>query len=90
MLDRLGGRDMVIRVLTAAVVIGVGVWVVSQAVLYFLVLRSDQGFSGGWVRWLQILNQVSYAVWLGPLALMLLLWLRERLLPSAETDHTGP
>ena len=88
-LDRLGGRDVVIRVLTAAVVFGVGVWVVSQALLYVVVFRSNPGIEG-WVRWLQILNLVSYAVWLGALALTLLLWLRERLLPPAETDHTSP
>lgn len=84
-MDRLGGRARVIRFLTAAVVIGVGVWIVSQAFLYIIVFRSDQGF-GGSVRWLQIVNLVSYAVWLGALALMLLLWLRERLLPSTQAD----
>jgi len=34
MLERVGGRDRIISLLTAVVVIGVGVWIVAEAVLY--------------------------------------------------------
>lgn len=91
-LDRLGGREKVIGILTASVVIGICVWIVSQVALYLFIYSQSLPSLGseGWVKWAQILSQVSYAVWLGALALLLLLWLRERLagptVPPSEHD----
>jgi hypothetical protein len=84
-LDRLGGREKVIGILTASVVIGICVWIVSQIALYLFIYSGSLPSLSieGWVKWAQILSQVSYAVWLGALALLLLLWLRDRLVGSA-------
>jgi len=53
MLERVGGRDRIISLLTAVVVIGVGVWIVAEAVLYIGVFGSGDGggFTVGWIKW---------------------------------------
>ena len=77
LLDRVGGRDRIISLLTAVVVIGVGVWIVAEAVLYIGVFGfgDDGGFTVGWIKWAQIVSRLANDVWLGALALLLLLWL---------------
>jgi hypothetical protein len=76
LLDRLGGRDRIISLLTAVVIIGLGVWIVAEAVLYIAVFGSaNNGASGSWVTWTQIVSRLANDVWLGALALLLLLWL---------------
>jgi hypothetical protein len=93
LLDRAGGRDRIIRLLTAVVVIGVGVWIVAEAVLYIGVFGfgDGSGFTVGWIKWAQIVSRLANDVWLGALALLLLLWLVSTLnasspLPSGRAD----
>lgn len=92
MLDRLGGRENVIRCLTVTVVIGILVWIVTEAASYVaifgIVQRTLPSFTN-WFAWTQIVSRVAYDVWLGSLALVLLLWLIERLAgsPSPPPEH---
>ena len=93
LLDRAEGRDRIISLLTAAVVIGVGVWIVAEAVLYIAVfgLANDGAFSGSWITWTQVVSRLANDIWLGALALLLLLWLVSTLkgsssLPSGVAD----
>ena len=94
MLDRLGGRERVIGVLAAAVVIGVVVWIVTETAFYLAIFGfgGDGGFrSDSWTGWAQILSRIAYDVWLGALALLLLLWLLTRMAgsSSAPDEHPG-
>lgn len=77
LLDRLGGRDRIISLLTTVVVIGLGVWIVAEAVLYIAVFgfANNGAFSGSWITWTQVVSRLANDVWLGALALLLLLWL---------------
>jgi hypothetical protein len=93
-LERLGGRERVIGVLAAAVVIGVGVWIVTETAFYLAIFGfgGDGGFrSDSWMGWAQILSRIAYDVWLGALALLLLLWLVTRLAgaPSLTNERNG-
>ena len=93
LLGRLGGRDRVISLLTAVVVIGLGVWIVAEAVLYIAVFgfANDGAFSGSWITWTQVVSRLANDVWLGALALMLLLWLVSSLNGSSSppADRIG-
>ena len=86
-LDRLGGRDKVIRLLTGVVVIGIPVWIVAEAVLYIAIFGfgGNGGFTSSWIKWAQILSRVANDVWLGALALLLLLWLVSSLAGSSSS-----
>ena len=99
LLDRLGGRDRIISLLTAVVVIGLGVWIVAEAVLYIAVFgfANNGGFTVRWITWAQIVSRLANDVWLGALALLLLLWLVSTLegldlasRASAATDTETP
>jgi hypothetical protein len=92
-LDRLGGRDRVIASLAATVVVGIGVWILTEAAFYLAIF----GYGGNdplstWTRWAQIVSRVAFVVWLGALALLFLLWLLTQLRASSttSTDHDGP
>ena len=94
MLDRLGGRSRTIGLLTGVVVIGIGVWIVAEAVLYIGVFGFGDGggFTVGWIKWAQIVSRLANDVWLGALALLLLVWLVGTLrgsssLPSRSADE---
>ena len=82
-----------IGLLTAVVVIGIGVWIVAEAVLYIAVfgLANDGGYSGSWITWTQVVSRLANDVWLGALALLLLLWLVSSLNGSTSppTDRKG-
>jgi hypothetical protein len=86
LLLRLGGRSRVIGALTAAAVIGVVVWIVAEAVLYVAVFGSANNgtFSGSWITWTQVVSRLANDVWLGALALLLLLWLVSSLAGSSS------
>jgi hypothetical protein len=92
-LDRLGGRDRVIGVLAAAVVIGVVVWIVTETAFYIAIFgfEGNGRVDGTWIQWAQILSRLAYDVWLGALALLLLLWLSIRLggERSIPNEHSG-
>jgi hypothetical protein len=91
LLDRVGGRDRIISLLTAVVVIGVGVWIVAEAVLYIGVFGFGDGggFTVGWTKWAQIVSRLANDVWLGALALLLLLWLVSTLTGSSSLPSVG-
>ena len=93
MLDRVGGRERVIGVLAAAVVIGIVVWVVTETAFYIAIFGFEESgrVDGTWIQWAQILSRLAYDVWLGALALLLLLWLLARLggSPSRTNDRNG-
>jgi hypothetical protein len=79
LLGRLGGRERVTRVLSGAVAIGVVVWIVTEAAFYIAVVGwGANGSFSGWMGWAQVLTRVAYDVWLGALALLLLIWLAPR------------
>ena len=81
-----------IGVLTTAVVIGVVLWIVIEAAFYIAIFGfGDGGFASTWVKWANVLSRVAYDVWLGALALLLLLWLVPRVAVSASptTDRNG-
>lgn len=87
-LDRLGGREKVIRLLSAAVICGVVAWIVSESAFWIYIYVFSQTTSPSatnWVTWAQVFSRVAYDVWLGALALLLLIWLTERL-----RDTAGP
>lgn len=74
-------RFGLIRVLGVVVVVGVIVWVVagvgygsSIAGLY----RSGNGPQSRWWLWFQVADTISYHVWVGALAVLLVLWLWQR------------
>lgn len=93
LLTRLGGRSKVIRILTWAVLVGVVVWIASDAVYFvafFGIIRSTAPNLTNWLTWVQILNRISYDVWLGSLALLLLIWLTERLSSKTPPEPPGP
>jgi hypothetical protein len=88
LLDRLGGRDRVIGVLTAAVVIGIVAWIVTETAFYIAIFGfGDGGFASTWIRWAQVLSRAAYDVWLGALALLLLLWLVSSLAGSSSPPN---
>ena len=92
-MDRFGGRDQVIRILSVAVVTGIAVWIVTDAVLYVVVAGIVRSFVPGWtswISWFQVGSHVAYDVWLGSLALLLLIWLSERLSNSPPPDPPEP
>lgn len=67
-------------VLSVVVVIGVVAWVLATALYGFILGRLVHSPSiGEWYRWSMVVQQWSYAVWLGALAILALKWLRERL-----------
>jgi hypothetical protein len=84
LLNRLGGRSRVIGVLTAAVVIGVVAWIVTETAFYIAIVGfGGNGSFSGWMGWAQVLSRVAHDVWLGA-AMLLLLWLAPRLAGSAS------
>lgn len=86
MLNRLGGRKRVIHFLTVVVIVGVVVWIVGDAIFFAYLFGGNHNFSpglGNWQTWVQILGRVGYDAWLGALALLLLIWLTERLAVGA-------
>ena len=88
-LDRLGGRERVIRFLTATVVIGIIVWIVTETAFYIFILGPANTAPNitNMFRWAQILSRIAFDLWLGALALLLLLWLLEGLLGSAPSPQ---
>ena len=82
LLDRVGGRDRMISLLTA---------VVAEAVLYIGVFGFGDGggFTVGWTKWAQIVSRLANDVWLGALALLLLLWLASTLNGSSSLSSVG-
>lgn len=72
MLDRLGGRENVIRFLTATVVVGIGVWIVTEAVFFLFLFLFGLGRTivpsfTNWLAWAEVLSRVAHDVWLGAL-----------------------
>ena len=74
-------RFGLIRMLGIVVTVGVIVWVVagvgygsSIAGLY----RSGNGPASRWWLWFQVADTISYHVWVGALAVLLVLWLWQR------------
>ena len=90
LLDR-GGRDRILSLLTAVVVTGVGVWIVAEVVLYIgaFGFGDGGGFTVGWIKWAQIVSRLANDVWLGALALLLLLWLVSTLTGSSSLPSVG-
>lgn len=81
-----------IGILTAAVVIGVLTWIVTETAFYIAIFGfGDGGFASAWIKWAQVLSRAAFDVWLGALALLFLLWLVPRLAGSASppTDRNG-
>jgi hypothetical protein len=69
-----------VDVLVVVVVVGVVVWVVATALYGFILGRLVHSASiGEWYRWAMVVQQWSYAAWLGALAILAARWLRERL-----------
>lgn len=92
-LDRFGGREKVIRFLTRSVVIGIGVWVVTDAlnfIVAFGLVRNTVLSATNWITWTQVVSRVAYDVWLGALTLLLLIWLSERLSSAQPPSPTEP
>jgi hypothetical protein len=75
-----------VRILVVLVIVGVSVWVVA-GVGYGTVIVSLYRDGGGpqnrWWVWIQVAETISYHVWVGALAVLLLLWLRQRVAVSA-------
>jgi hypothetical protein len=71
-----------VDVLAAVVAIGVIVWVLATALYAWIILAetSGNGSLPSWYRWAAMGQQLSYAVWLGALAILVVKWLRERVL----------
>ena len=89
----MGGRERVIRFLTTAAIIGIGVWIITQVVSlisFFGIIRTVSQSFANWIAWVQILSQLAYDVWVGALALLLLLWLTERLAGSTLPPESPP
>ena len=66
--------------LAIVAVMGVVVWVVATAFYGFILGRLVHSPSiGEWYRWSTVVQQWSYAAWLGALAILAAKWLREHL-----------
>lgn len=74
-----------VRFLRWVVVAGVAVWVVSGlGTVWFYVVFSPRGsFYDSWYRWVTAVDTVSYRVWLGALVLLVVAWMRQRLIDDA-------
>ncbi len=96
-------RLRLIRVLGVVVVVGVAVWVVTGVGYGMLLAGLDlagNGTQSRWWLWVQVAETISYHVWVGALAVLLLLWLWRRLAhdpgasaprPQGEGDRgSGP
>jgi hypothetical protein len=67
-------------VLAIVAVVGVLVWVLATALYGFILGRLVHSPSiGEWYRWATVVQQWSYAAWLGALAILAAKWLREHL-----------
>ncbi len=87
--DRYGGlvrgarreRFGLVRVLGVVVVVGVIVWVVAGVGYGSLIVGVDltgRGPQSRWWVWFQTADTVSYHVWVGALAVLVMLWLWQR------------
>ena len=80
-------RRRVVRILAAAVIAGVVVYVVTEVVSWvaFFGFKNISPNPGSWLGWTQGISRIAYDVWVGALALLILMWVWARLTSDAET-----